>query len=286
MAGPDLSLLQHLTDAGWPALETQSVGDWRVRFSSGLTRRANSVLPLGAHTDPDQMAAVVSEVEHRSAERWLAPTFQLWRTPSGDSTGQGPDDVAHGEWSPRHRALAEYLTGRGYREVAPTEVLWLEVADLPQDVEWDRRIVVNDTPDPAWMSALGRGMDRDLDAASELVLRRLLGGVRSRFHRLADPAGEVAALAKVSLVADPQAGSEAVFGGIYSMWVDPQHRRQGLARAVLHGILHQARQLGLRGLWLQVEHTAPAARRLYLQEGFRPVARYSYLTRTTGTPTL
>lgn len=259
------------------------MGGWLVRFSSGLTRRANSVLPWGEPTEAAGFDAAVTEVEHRSAERWLAPTFQLWsalQDPSGAE--QGPDDVPHPPLIGHHAALEEFLTRRGYRAVADTDVLWLDARDLPEDPEWDRRIIVNENPDEAWLAAVHRGLGRDLDPATGLTLRRLLGGVRSRFYRIQGPGGEVVAISKMSIVPDPRPESSAVYGGLYSLWVHPEHRRQGLARRLLHATFHQTRQLGLDGLWLQVETSAVEGRSLYLEEGFRPAASYRYLSTITS----
>lgn len=275
-------MLQRLTVAGWPAVENQKVQGWLVRFSSGLTRRANSVLPWGEPTDPAGFESAVREVEYRSAERWLAPTFQLWSGPASAS-GQIPDDGQEPEQVRHHRDLDTFLTDRGYTTVVPTDVLWLDAADLPDNLEWDRQIIESERPDDAWMAALHQGLNRDLDAATDLVLRRLVGTVRSRFYRLHDDAGQVIAVSKMSIVPDPSEGSTAEFGGIYSMWVHPDHRRRGLARRLLRGTFHQARQLGLQGLWLQVEHSARLAHELYIQEGFRDAASYRYLTRGTST---
>lgn len=241
------------------------------------------MLPWGEPTDPSSFEAAVSEVEHRSSERWLAPTFQLWSGPAGgQDTDQGPDDGHLPALSGHHAALGAFLQERGYRSQAATDVLWLDAHQIPDHVQWDTRIVCGELPDDAWLGAVQRGLDRDLDPATELVLRRLLSGVRSRFLRMTDEAGEVIAVSKMSIVPDPRPGSESVYGGVYSVWVHPEHRRQGLARRLLHASFVQARQLGLAGLWLQVEHSADAAWGLYLREGFRPVAAYRYLSTNTS----
>ena len=39
--------LEELAFAGWPALETRDVAGWRLRFSDGYTKRANSINALG-----------------------------------------------------------------------------------------------------------------------------------------------------------------------------------------------------------------------------------------------
>ncbi len=241
------------------------------------------MLPWGEPTDPSGFEAAVSEVEHRSSERWLAPTFQLWSGPAEHQvTGQGPDDGRLPALSGHHAALGEFLEDRGYRPLAATDVLWLDVAEIPEHAQWDSRIVGGEEPDGGWLRAVRHGWERDLDPATELVLRRLLSGVRSRFLRTLDETGEVIAVSKMSIVPDPRPGSDAVYGGLYSVWVHPGRRRQGLARKLLHASFVQARQLGLVGLWLQVEHSADAARGLYLREGFRPVAAYRYLSTSTS----
>ena len=39
--------LEELAFAGWPALESRDVAGWRLRFSGGYTKRANSINALG-----------------------------------------------------------------------------------------------------------------------------------------------------------------------------------------------------------------------------------------------
>jgi hypothetical protein len=45
--GQDALELDLLGARAWPSVETTSLGDWRLRFANGVTKRANSVLPLG-----------------------------------------------------------------------------------------------------------------------------------------------------------------------------------------------------------------------------------------------
>jgi len=49
-SSPDLfhvRRLEELAFAGWPALESRDVAGWRLRFSGGYTKRANSINALG-----------------------------------------------------------------------------------------------------------------------------------------------------------------------------------------------------------------------------------------------
>jgi hypothetical protein len=52
----DLSQVRHLEElafAGWPALETRDSAGWRLRFSDGYTKRANSINALGQDAQVD-----------------------------------------------------------------------------------------------------------------------------------------------------------------------------------------------------------------------------------------
>ena len=57
-------------------------------------------------------------------------------------------------------------------------------------------------------------------------------------------------------------------GHIVGVYVDPAWRRSGLARGLLHALIHQARAQGLMVLTLSVTVGNPEARRLYLRVGF------------------
>jgi ribosomal protein S18 acetylase RimI-like enzyme len=59
---------------------------------------------------------------------------------------------------------------------------------------------------------------------------------------------------------------------LVSMWVDPGHRRQGVARALVAQGVRWAAERGGRELSLWVADHNTAARRLYERLGFRPTA--------------
>jgi ribosomal protein S18 acetylase RimI-like enzyme len=83
-----------------------------------------------------------------------------------------------------------------------------------------------------------------------------------------DLGGEVAAL-----------GASAVDGewaGIFGMRTLPTHRRKGLASRVLAALLHEARSLGARRAYLQVEADNAPAIALYSGLGFVPAYGYRY----------
>lgn len=247
-----------------------------MRFSSGITRRANSVLSTSMPRDPAEISAAVDEVERRSAERWLAPTFQVWQPASETWPDAAARSGADDDFLVGQQRLADLLERRGYESITPTRVLWLGREDIPQDTAWDPRVGVSETLSDAWLDAhMGSSAD-GIDPASRMVHRRLLTGGSSRFYGYPDEDGVLAAIAKVSLVHD-EAGRS--FGGVYAMKVRRDLRGQGMAGPVIDAIFHHAVRLGLAGIWMQVEDRSEKALELAAGLGFTTAARYRYLTR-------
>jgi len=248
-----------------------------VRFSSGITRRANSVLSTAVPRDQAAVAAAVDEVERRSAERWLAPTFQVWEPAPGAGDAAGPARAETAAFLEGQHRLAALLEDRGYTTVAPTRVLWMGGEGIPRDTQWDPRVIVSETLSDTWLDAHMGPSAGGVDPASRLVYRRLLTGGSSRFYSYQDGQGVPAAIAKVSLVQD----GDATFGGVYGLKVRPDRRGAGLVRRIIEAMFHHAVRMGLDGVWIQVEERSERALALSAELGFATAARYRYLTRPT-----
>ena len=96
--GAPLADLSALADAGWPAIEQVGVDGWVARFAHGVTRRANSVYPVGAVRE---VGTAIESVERLYRDRGLPSVFQL-----------SEDDAQ----------LRATLLARGYREDSETLV--------------------------------------------------------------------------------------------------------------------------------------------------------------------
>ncbi|MDI3330966.1 MAG: hypothetical protein QJR09_09575 [Micrococcus sp.] len=253
-----------------------------MRFSSGITRRANSVLSTAMPRDPAEISAAIDEVERRSAERWLAPTFQVWQPASGTwldaAAVPGPAGTAgeNDDFLEGQQRLADLLVQRGYESVVPTRVLWLGREDIPRDTAWDPRVGVSETLTDAWLDVHMGSSAEGIDPASRMVHRRLLAGGSSRFYGYPDEHGVLAAIAKVSIVHDGPGGA---FGGVYALKVRRDLRGRGMVRPVIDAIFNHAVRMGLEGIWMQVEERSEKALALSAELGFTTAARYRYLTR-------
>lgn len=64
--------LEEAAALGWPALETERLGDWLLRAAEGWTRRANSALVLGDPGVPDALDRVQVWYAERDLPAWLA----------------------------------------------------------------------------------------------------------------------------------------------------------------------------------------------------------------------
>lgn len=231
---------------GWRALEEEAVDGWVCRFSGGVTKRANSVLPLG---EPADFAAALAVVEHRYADRGLPAVFQI----SPDSM---PSD------------LDERLAERGYLLDSPTLVQYLALGEDTNDGggDGDPRIEYSDEPSEAWLETLWDAEGPNVPEAQSLS-RRILAETPSVYASLVFE-GRVEAIGRLALVGN--------LGGIYAVATKADSRSRGHGRAVVRALLTEASNRNLEGLWLQVVESNHIAHGLYESLGFETVSRYHY----------
>lgn len=117
--------LDGLVAAAWPARSVQDIGGWLLRHADGVTKRANSVLPLDAPRDLD---AALARAELFYGERGLPTVFSLSERA-------------------RPEGLGAVLEARGYEVVDPTLAM---AADLAGPYERDG-VEIADEPSPGWL---------------------------------------------------------------------------------------------------------------------------------------
>jgi GNAT superfamily N-acetyltransferase len=229
----------------WPAATVHDLDGWKLRYTSGVTRRANSVWP-GALRGPLSLEERVARAERFYEERSAPSCFQII-----------PIDAAHG--------LDEDLARRGYDIDAP---VWIQTApiDVLASAWGPAHLTVRVAPgyDAAWLHvAVTRGRFRD--AAS--VLTALL-------DRIGPSALFATALRDEEPIAIALGVLSAPFIGIFNMMTVPEHRREGAAGGLLLALARAADTRGIRHAYLQVERDNHAAMTLYARAGF--TTRYGY----------
>ena len=236
--------LEEVAARGWPGLEQDRLGSWLLRAGDGFTGRANSALVVGdpGMPLPEAVAAVAAWFD----ERGLQPCAQL---PGVQSR---PADAA--------------FAAAGWARDADTLVLTAPLAaSAPPGVPVDLAA----EPDDAWLAGY-RYRGGPLPPAARPVLTSGEGLVFASVRLSPEPA-PLAAVAR-----------GAVSGGwlgVTALTVAEEHRRRGLATAVMAALQRAAAEQGAHSVYLQVTADNTAARELYRRAGFIEHHRYHYRRR-------
>jgi len=237
-------VFDRLVDQAWPTIHRVEVGGWILRAADGVTKRANSVLPLGEREDQE---AAVEAAEKFYADRGLPCVFSM-------GAGATP-------------GLDALLETRGYRVVDPTLIMTADLGEAPAEgVDAPREgVELAEAPSRAWLDAWW-SVDGRLGGEELATATRILNGVPATYAALGEEA----------------VGRGVVQGewfGIYAMAVLPHARRRGHGRKVLSALLSHARKQGTQRAYLVVVESNTAARTLYERQGFTVSGRYHYRTR-------
>jgi GNAT superfamily N-acetyltransferase len=234
--------LEELAFAGWPALESRDMAGWRLRFSGGYTKRANSINALGQDAQTDSKTLDALETAYR--ERDQVPVWRL--------TPLAPP------------AIVDLLAGRGYR---PIERSLLQACPLDPAVTASPEVAIHPEPTAAWIEAFCT--HSPVKAQHRATMRRMLAAIAAPVgFAFVEEAGRPMAMAIGAVQGDHM--------GLFDVLVMPHARRRGLARKVTETLYAWAWRHGARFAYLQVVATNQAAMPLYTAQGFRTVYGYEY----------
>jgi GNAT superfamily N-acetyltransferase len=238
----------------WPAREVQVLDGWHLRYSDGVTRRANSVWPNRSEGSLD-LERKVEAVEAFYAARSLPARFQI--CPAARPSG-----------------LDTILNRRSYRAVSRTgvQVRAITEPDPAAPVRQDP-VTVASVLSEEWLRcyAIAEGF-----APAQVESRREI------LSRIDAPVG----FALVEQRGEPMAVG---LGVVHSEWLGiscmstlPAFRRRGAASALLAALLQWARRWGASHTYLQVMDGNGPARALYAGLGFETLYHYHYRERVLG----
>lgn len=254
--GPAASFgeLAVVTARAWQPVESEALGDWRLRAAGGFTRRANSALPLG---DPGlPLGEALGRVRAWYEERGLPAYVQTATGAEGTQETLCAELERHG-W--RREVSAEVRTAA----LAP-------VGDLDADVTAVR---LTREPDAAWLARYQR-----FATPGPHVLRVLGSGPSVWFATVPGDAPDAGPDAAPG--AAPAAIGRCVvdgrWAGFMAVEVAPERRRRGLATTVMAALARRALDEGASAAWLQVEEDNEGARALYDGLGFAAHHRYHH----------
>lgn len=234
--------LARVSARAWQPVESERLGAWELRAASGFTRRANSVLPLG---DPGRSL----DEALRQVRDWYAAR----ELPAYIQTATGAEGT--------QELLCAELAARGWeREVSARLHIGglAPVGDLDADVS---RVELSRSYDEAWLRRYKR-----FGVPGPHVLKVLASGPSVWFASVPGSGESPAAIGRCVV--------DGRWAGFMAVEVDPEHRRQGLATAVMTALSRQALAEGASAAWLQVEDDNEGARALYGEMGF--AAHHAY----------
>jgi ribosomal protein S18 acetylase RimI-like enzyme len=229
----------------WPALRSAHCNGWLLRFSEGLTRRANSVnalAPTGHFLDTLDLA------ESLYGRLRLPTIFRL-----SPLAGDEPDSTLH-------RA--------GYRRADETHVM---TGTLEEHLRIDPDVEIETQPTPSWSA--GFATANGISPAMRGVHDRMLTSILM-------PAGYATVMREGKPVAYGLAVVERGMVGLFDIVTVPDARRCGAGRLLVKSLLSWGRSQGATAAYLQVLGTNEAARGLYGGLGFQVAYLYHYRIRT------
>jgi len=215
---------------------------WLLRFSSGYTKRANSINAL----DPDHELTfdLKNELELPYRQRRMPPVWRL--TPLAPA---GADSL---------------LAREGYRLIDQSLV---QQATIDHRFALDPDVRIDPVPSPAWLAGFA-------------TLSPVAPEHRATMARMLRSIAAPVAFATVEDAGEPIAFAlgvaEGDHVGLFDVLVAPQARRRGLARRLTQTIGAWGRAQGARFAYLQVVSTNAAALPLYADLGFHTVYSYAY----------
>lgn len=240
--------IEDLSLNAWPSRQMQVYDGWILRYSQFYTHRTNCVEQIGLSTLPLPEKIAYCEDIYRY---WKTPCiFKI--TPIGDP------------------GLDPLLAERGYGIEHATTVMTRSLITAPGEVALPGfcRIKIRGRTDSEWINGLF-----DLKGNISPVHRSI---VPQMYDAIPKEEIAVSVSSKGKLIGTGLGILDRDTVGVYAIHVDGQHRRRGIASAIVRTILIKARGLGAENAYLQVVSDNTAARNLYRKEGFTDSYRYYF----------
>lgn len=251
----DVKKFQEFLLNSWPAEQYYFLNGWVLRYTKGVTSRANSVFPVNYTENSSQVEKDIEIVEAAYKQYGLPSIFTM-----------------HDFFEPE--GLDSVLKDRGYEEFNHSEALISPIDEIcfnkiNSDYEYE---ILNERTEE-FSSLLARFTKRSKiqqEVISEIIDRVV---VPKKCFILAKSQNKI--IGTLMGILNPN-------GYIYmgDLLVDPDYRKQGIGAKMISKLLNDwAIKNGALIAWLQVEKENTNAIRLYENLGFKEAYSYYYLKR-------
>ena len=253
VSAKEVKTFQEFLMNAWPAEQYFFLNGWILRFTKGVTYRANSVIPVNYNGNKTSIESDVERVEAAYKSYNLPTIFTM-----------------HEYFEPKK--LDEKLRERGYIKQDPTNALLMEVNDLDlreinNEINYE---LFNDRVD-GFCSLLAKFTKRD--EYQQEIIKEITSriNVQNKCFVIAKLEGKP--IGTLMGVLNPQG-----FVYIADVLVVPEFRRQKIATSMLKTVIKEwAIPNGAKNIWLQVELENTIAMSLYRNLGMHKVYSYYYL---------
>lgn len=242
--------LEGVAGRAWPARVVKRLGGWLLRAADGITRRANSVLPLGEPSKTNLEDAI--EVVHRFyAKQKLPPRFQMTHA----SAPKELDNI-----------LAKYdfeVEMHILVQTAHLDALDTHLATHDRGFHVD----IHSAPPKGWFDAYA--VSAGYDASSIEVRKTIMAQV---------PLQKAYAEAVIdgAIVGVGFGVIEGEWLGLFSVTTINKYQRRGVATAISCNLAQWAQLNGASKAYLQVTQGNSPAIALYHRLGFKELYKYWY----------
>ena len=232
--------LDQICNETWPAVESLEVDGWLFRASSGVTNRANSVLPLlsalESRTNTDFINKLASAREFYVA-RNLPTIFQ----------------IALPVW----QELAAQLISAGAVETIRGNTMVADLNNLPVKLPTGFEIQESDHVTQEWLAV-----------NPTAGLEKIIAGCKATYLSVSQ-GGEIVATVRTAITTD--------WSSLTRVYVDNKYRGLGLGKAIVSAAIIESLKAGATKAVLQVEANNSIAIGIYESLGFKFHHEYVYL---------
>jgi len=245
MKPEEINELELIAHNAWFAQERMRLGGWLFRADNGVTRRANSVLPLGSPGLAVSTAIDFAIEFYQSRD--ITPRFQI-------SEASLPTE------------LDSILEDRGFIKAFPVEVWTAEISALKNmQTKYDTELLNHLSED--WIHTYIQSSGYDPST---------MGVRKGILERTEQPHIYVLAKRDDSIDAVGFGVVEGKWLGIFNIATHPDKRRSGAASAINHALGIWGEKQGATSVYLQVETNNTIAKKLYTKLGFTHAYTYWY----------
>lgn len=243
--------IENYTMRHWPAHEVIDYDGWNINFSSGYTKRANSINVLNASSIPLDIKMTYCEDFYKA--KHLPTIFKL-------TSFQLVDE------------LDKQLENRGYIKIDESYVLTAQLAHINISVTHSHSVEQSSNPTEEWLNFHFKS--KGLSQAHKEAFIHILNNVECDVCYFTIKEEGVVVACCLGTVEDE-------YVSVYCLETALSHRKQGLAATLLLQLFNWAKQKGATKSYLLVVADNIPALSLYTKIGYNH--QYSYWYRIQNT---